>query len=72
MKRKNLQKKRWLYDFNCNKCCNLKFINDSITNRNGLYCIKQIDLLDNNQSNCIHADNDFVVRCDFYQQIFID
>lgn len=70
MKRHNSQKKRWLYDFNCKKCNNVKFINDPITHRNGYYCIKQIELLDNNLPNCIHADEDYFVRCDFYQLTF--
>lgn len=50
----------WRYDFNCKDCGNLKYIKDEI--RDGIYCTGLM-----NGKDYMHADDDYVVRCDAYQ-----
>jgi len=55
----------WVYDFNCKNCGRIKYIDDGI--RKGNYCIPIKD-----GGDPIHADDDYVVRCDDYQPLQID
>lgn len=47
---------KWFYAFDCKSCERLKYIGDAF------YCVP---LMTGN--NPIHADDDYVVRCDDYE-----
>lgn len=75
--------KKWVYDFNCDVCENLQFINDPMKHRNGLYCIPCIERVDQRPADWtpfnpdgslkpsegpIHADDDRHLRCDCFKK----
>ena len=53
---------KWRYDFDCSNCSMIQYINDPKHHREGNYCIAHIE----RGSSPIHADDDFVLRCDCY------
>lgn len=50
----------WRYDFRCRECSQLVYHDDEL--RVGFYCEPMA-----NGEDPIHADNDYVVRCDRYE-----
>ncbi len=52
---------RWRYDFDCRKCSHIKHVKDDV--RDGMYCMPTVLGKDP-----IHADDDRVVRCDYYRE----
>lgn len=52
---------RWRYDFDCRKCSQVQHIKDEV--RDGMYCMPTVLGLDP-----MHADDDRVVRCDYYRE----
>lgn len=72
---------RWVYDFNCKKCENLRYVYDPAKKRDGIYCIPAIEIVDRRPPDWtpfnpdgsmkpsegpIHADDDRHLRCDHY------
>lgn len=37
---------KWVYDFDCDVCENLQYVNDPAKHRDGLYCIPVIEAVD--------------------------
>ena len=62
--RSNLPK--WKYDFSCKHCRHVQYVKDNLKCRDGDYCIKSIERYDVGLPSPIHADDDRVVRCDFF------
>ena len=73
---------RWVYDFNCKKCENSRYVFDPSKKRDGIYCIPMIEIVDRRPADWtpfnpdgslkpsegpIHADDDRHLRCDFYK-----
>ena len=60
-------------DFDCAACQNLRRVKDPEKHRDGLYCIPTIEAEDRvgvgngTDITIIHADEDFVLRCDQYK-----
>lgn len=52
---------KWRYDFNCRQCARQKYVKDEI--RDGIYCTVLMT-----GEDPMHADDDRVVRCDYYQK----
>lgn len=52
---------KWRYECDCHNCANVKFVCDPEHCRNGYYCIPGIE-----GKQTVHADDDYVVRCDHY------
>lgn len=42
---------RWVYDFNCRECENMKHVVDPSKNRNGTHCIPGIEAVDRRPSD---------------------
>lgn len=65
---------RWVYDFNCDNCSLLQFVNDPAKKRYGMYCRPTIEAEDRvgvgkgADITIIHADDDRHLRCDFYSR----
>ena len=55
----------WKYDFNCRNCGRIQYVDDG--KRKGLYCVPTTE-----GKKTIHADDDYVVRCDDYQPMQTD
>ena len=55
----------WLYDFNCWNCRRLKYLD--YENHHGYYCTPTTK-----GKHPVHADDDYVVRCDDYQPMQTD
>lgn len=53
---------KWKYECDCKNCAMIQFVNDPENHRHGDYCIPGIQ-----GKKTVHADDDFVVRCDCYQ-----
>ena len=56
---------KWVYECDCKNCDMIKFVNDPEHHRNGLYCAAAIA-----GKRTVHADDDFVVRCDCFAPKF--
>ena len=52
---------KWVYEFDCKNCDMVKFVDDPEHKRHGDYCTAEIS-----GKKTIHADDDFVLRCDCY------
>ena len=56
---------KWRYAFNCRNCLNCQYVKDEI--RDGMYCIKiKASAAEGSGYKAMHADDDYVVRCDDY------
>ena len=55
---------KWKYECDCTNCANIKFVDDPEHHRHDFYCIPAIE-----GKKTVHADEDFVIRCDCYQPI---
>lgn len=51
---------KWKYAFNCRDCLCIKMLDDGV--RHGNYCMPMV-----NGEDPIHADDDYIVRCDCWQ-----
>lgn len=69
MKKKKSNLTKWKYDFSCKKCRHIQYIKDKAKRRDGDYCIKFIERTDACLPSPIHADDDRVVRCDYFEAI---
>lgn len=53
---------KWKYECDCSNCEMVKFIDDPAHHRHGEYCTAHLNL----GKSPIHADDDYVIRCDCY------
>lgn len=54
---------KWKYECDCKNCAMIQFVNEPEHHRHGNYCVAGIAL----GKSPIHADDDYVIRCDCYQ-----
>ncbi|MBO5953425.1 MAG: hypothetical protein J6Q53_04800 [Oscillospiraceae bacterium] len=56
---------KWRYECDCSKCSQIQYISDPEHHREGNYCTAVLD-----GKKTIHADDDYVIRCDCYAPRF--